>query len=241
MPESLNGLDRVPAAMHAGIRAYADQVRLLAGENARSLTLFGAIVAGRFDPKRHAARNVLVLGRIDLDMLRQLAQQGARLGKAGIAAPLVMTPDYIQASLDTFALELIEIQQQHVTLFGEDAFAGLSFEAAHVRLQCERELKALLIRLRQGLLAAAGREKLFGEIHADVAEGLLRTMRGMLWLRGEKSAKPAAAVIEETETIAEARLDGIRGAVEPAGEHGWDEFRALYDDVARLGKIVDAW
>jgi hypothetical protein len=35
-------------------------------------------------------------------MLRCLAEHGLKLGKARIAAPLVMTPEYIQRSLDTF-------------------------------------------------------------------------------------------------------------------------------------------
>ena len=67
------------------------------------------------------------------------------MGKAKIAAPLIMTQDYIQNSLDSFPLEFLEIQQHHLCLFGQDSFAELSFYQPHLRLQCERELKSMLI------------------------------------------------------------------------------------------------
>ncbi len=241
MVEQTAGMDRVPATMRAPIAEYTDLVKELAGKHAQALTLFGAIVGGTFDPKRHVVRNVLVVDSVDLAVLRRLAEHGARLGKMSIAAPLVMTSEYIKASLDTFPLELIEIGQRHVTVFGDDHFSDLSFDEAHVRLQCERELKTILIGLRQGLLAAAGREKYVGALEMDVGEGLLRTLRGMLWLKGQKDGKPAAETLAEIEKIVDRRLEGVRTALDPSAHHGWSEFESLYRDVEAVGEIVNAW
>ena len=92
MGKEWGGLDRITAAMQQPLRSYAELVRKLAGTNAKALTLFGAVAADSFDPSRHTVRNVLVVDRVDLSMLRKLADHGAKLGKARIAAPLVMTP-----------------------------------------------------------------------------------------------------------------------------------------------------
>ncbi len=227
--------------MRNSIRQYTDGVKELAGGNGLALTLFGAIAAGTFDPKRHTARSVLVLQTVDLEMLRRLAKDGTRLGKARIAAPLIMTPEYINASADTFPLELIEIKQCHLCVFGEDYFEELAFHDPHIRLQCERELKTILIGMRQGLLAAAGREKLFGTIGADVAERLVRTLRGLLWLHGQKEPKPVVQAITEIETTGNRQLPGVRRAIEEGGQHGWEEFRSLYDDIEALRSLADAW
>ncbi|MHC4236096.1 MAG: hypothetical protein ACYSUQ_13350, partial [Planctomycetota bacterium] len=110
MAEELAGLDRITESLRLPIRQYAGLVRDIAGPNAGALTLFGPVVAGVFDPKRHAVKSVLVLKAVDLSILRRLAEHGAKLGKARISAPLIMTPQYIKASLDTFPLELLEIQ-----------------------------------------------------------------------------------------------------------------------------------
>ena len=241
MSTGLQGLDRIIEPMRQPIERYAEQVRTLAGDKALALTLFGAIAAGTFVTNRHTVRNVLVLESVDLEMLHRLAKEGVRLGKAQISAPLIMTPVYIKASLDTFPLELIEIHQCHITLFGHDHFETLSFADAHVRLQCERELKTILIGMRQGLLAAAGREKIMAAMEADVAETLVRTFRGLLWLKGQKDPKPSAQVISEVENIIDRKLPGVREALNVSGPHGWDLFQTLYADVETVGKIVDAW
>jgi len=135
MAEVAYRLDRVAEARRQALREYCDLVRQLGGVNAQSLTLFGAVAAGSFDAARHTVRNVLVTGAIDLEFLRRLSEHGAKLGKQRIAAPLIMTPTYIAGSLDTFPLELMEIHQNHVTVFGDDPFTNLTFADGHVRLQ----------------------------------------------------------------------------------------------------------
>lgn len=241
MTITLVGLERIVETLRTPVRNYVEFLHEVAGENAKGLTLFGSIAAGSFDLKRHAVRNVLVFDKIDLSVIRRLADHGVKLGKAHIAAPLVMTPEYIKSSLDTFPLEFIEIKQQHITLFGEDYFEALEFDSAHIRLQCERDLKGILIGLRQGVLAATGREKFLGALEIDAGEGLMRTLRGMLWLKDQREAKPADDVLVEIEKLAKCKLPGLRAALNPAAQHDWATFEALYRDVEGLGKIVDAW
>lgn len=234
-------LDAIIEPMREPVREFADLVQALAGSSAQSLTLFGPLAAGSFDPERHTVRSVLVLDKIDLEFVRRLAGEGERLGKSRFAAPLIMTPEYVAASLDTFPLELIEIHQCHLTVFGEDQFRELVFDDRHVRLQCERELKSILISLRQGLLAAAGRDDLLVAVEVDTAEKLVRTLRGMLWLRGRKQAQRAADVVHEVAELTARRLDGVGAALDPSAEHGWEAFQRLYADVDALGNIVDGW
>lgn len=233
-------LDRLAEPMRASVTQYATLLRDLSGDNAKSLTLFGAIAAGTFDASRHTVRNVLVLERVDLDLLRRIAEHGAKLGKAKISAPLIMTDAYIKSSLDTFPLELIEIQQMHLTIFGPDSFCDLSFADEHVRLQCERESKSLLIGLRQGLLAAAGRDKVLVAVELDISTALVRTMRGMLWLKGQKDAKKATEVVAEIEKATDRKLPGIRVSLDASAEHGWQQFERLYKDVEALVELANA-
>ena len=98
-----------------------------------------------------------------------------------------------------------------------------------------------LIGLRQGLLAAAGREKVLGRIEADVTDALMRTLRSLLWLKGQKEAMASNQVVMEMEKEVKRDLPGIRMALDSAQMPGWNEFKALYDDVCALGNMVDAW
>ena len=126
-------------------------------------------------------------------------------------------------------------------MFGPDHFDGLSFDHTHVRLQCERELKTLLISMRQALLSAAGHEKLFKTIEADVADRLMRTLRGLLWLHEKKEGQSALQTIEEVEISTKHAFPGLRDVIQETGNHGWAEFQALYNEIDALRKLVDAW
>ncbi len=241
MTEEKTYVDLVPASMRQPLERYAQSVRALAGDNALGLTLFGSIAAGTFDSKLHTARSVVVLRTVDLEVLRRLAKDGPRLGKARIAAPLIMTPDYIKGSADSFPLEFLEIQQRHICVFGQDYFEELSLQDHHIRLQCERELKTVLIGMRQALLAAAGQDKRLSEVETDVAERLVRTMRGLLWLHGRREPQPAAQAVSEIERSIHRDLPGVRGAINERAKHGWEEFKTLYEEVDALRTFVDAW
>lgn len=242
MPEMLTegeALSMVTPSMRAPLREYADLLAGLGGDNLMGLTAFGAVLGEYFDPQRMTAGTVMVLREIDLGLLRRIAEHGPKLGSKRITAPLVMTPAYITSSLDTFPLELLEIHQRHLTLLGEDHFETLKIEPDHLRLQCEQEFKRILIRLRQGLLAAGTREDVLDELVLDVGQHLLRTLRGLLWLKDQKEPLARDLVLAETERLTGGALPGVRGAIESSGAQGWEQFRALYADVERLAAVAD--
>lgn len=220
---------------------YARTLQDIFGGTARALTLFGHVVTPAFDTTRHLIRSVLVTESVDLGMLRRLAERGPDLARERITAPLVMTPEYIRASRDTFPLELMAIQECHVTVFGEDYFAALTFEAAHVRLQCERELKTLTLAMRQGLLASTGDEQFLASIEIDLAGGLVRTLRGLLWLKGDREKRSESEMLAALERRLARTFPGIQDALDEHAPHDWAEFERLYRDVESLGKAVNDW
>ncbi len=240
MTEIRSELGHLPKVVRSNIDEYGGLMSRLVGANFRSVTIFGRVLDASFDVGRHPIRSILVVGEVDLQQLRRISEDGVRLGRLGFSAPFVMTPDYIGASRDTFSIELLDIQLKHVTILGDDLFTGLTFDDGHIRLQCERELKTVMIGLRQGLLASAGDKRRLDSVETQVGEGLIRTLRGLLWLRGTKEYLPISGLLDETEKSFERRVPGIRKAIDPNEHHGWDAFQELYRDVEALGAIVDA-
>lgn len=234
-------LDRVPAPLQDRLRSFADRIRSLTGNRLVGLTLFGTVLEGAQPRNRHQLRTVLVLADFDLESLRRIAPAGLEFGQHGFAAPLVMTPEYIRASLDSFPLELMEIAQHRHTLYGADHFADLAFQDSHVRLQCERELKTILIAMHQGVLSAAGQDKFIDELEQHAAAALTRVLRGLLWLKEKRDQLDEVTLVDQTEAMLGCPLAGLRQALEPTAEHGWRQFRELYDDLAALRRFVDAW
>ena len=240
MKEIQTVLGHLSKVVRSNIDEYGGLMSRLVGADFRSVTIFGRVLDASFDVDRHPIRSILVVGEVDLEQLRRISDHGVRLGRLGFSAPFVMTPDYIGASRDTFSIELLDIQLRHVTILGDDLFTGLTFEDTHVRLQCERELKTVMIGFRQGLLASAGDKRRLDGVETEVGEGLIRTLRGLLWLRGTKEYLPISGLLDETEKSFQRSVPGIRKAIDPNEHHGWDAFQELYRDVEALGAIVDA-
>ncbi len=222
--------------------AFAELVSLLrelAGDRLLSLTAFGGWLAG--DPAYDGtpARSVVVLKDIDLGMLDRLARRGPGFGRRGLGAPLLMTPPYIAVSRDVFPLELLEIQQARVVIWGTDEFGGLTFAAADVRLQCERELKSTLIQLRQGLLAAAGRHKRLGEVCRAETTRVLRVLRGLLHLRDVPPPAMADELIAAAARHMGVSLDAFGQVVAQRAAVDFGLFERLYRELAALSERVD--
>jgi hypothetical protein len=225
--------------MREALRGYAQLVGEIAGAELDSLALYGPILGHYFQADRMTASSVLVLKRVDLGKLRKIGAEGARLGRQHISAPLIMTTEFIEGALDTFPLELMEIAQRRATIVGRDCFASLEFAQEHMRLQCEREFRRIQIRLQQGLLAAADREEMLSPIELDVGRHILRTLRGLLWLKGQKEHVPRKDVLQRCSELTGRPLGGVRQAMDANANHGWSEFAALYEDVEALETMTN--
>ena len=64
----------------------------------------------------------------------------------------VFTRYEIKASQDVFPLEFLHIKSKNVTLCGEAPLADFSPNLAELRIECERELRGLLVHLRRAFL-----------------------------------------------------------------------------------------
>ncbi|MFC1764750.1 hypothetical protein ACFL6U_22105, partial [Planctomycetota bacterium] len=175
------GLD---AGLHAPIQALSTAAQQGLGAALTGITVVGSCLTDDFRPGQSDINTVLLLNQLSpavLDQVTQAVRPQAR--KHRLAVPLLMTVDYIERSRDVFGIELLDFQLTHQTVLGDDPFRDLSFNKADVRLQCERELKADLIRLRQGYITAAGKDALIRDVLIAGVKSLAPLLRAMLWLK----------------------------------------------------------
>lgn len=227
--------------MQGSLARLAETIDHVMGDTLAGLTAYGAVLSSDFNAQRMSAQTVLVVTRVDVERLKSLSAKGLTLGRLNVSSPLVLTESFIAESADSFPLELLEIQQRRHTLIGRDCFAGITLQAEHVRLQCEREFKRIQMRMRQGLLASTGQTDALDALQTDVAAHLLRTLRGLLWLHDRREFVPRQQVVEECERMLKLTLPGLRSAIQLHLEHGWSDFQALYDDVEHLVAAADKW
>jgi hypothetical protein len=190
-------LDTLSMQVRESVKIFAEKLTAELGENLQSITVVGSSLTKDFRPGRSDINTVLVLGKQTLDSLKRIAGLAKPMSRKKISPPLLMTASYIERSLDVFAIEFLEFQLAHETILGDDPFTGLKINKKDVRLQCERELKAMLIRLRQGFIAAAANKKLVRDILISTTKGLLPLLRSMLWLKDIERTALAGPTIKK--------------------------------------------
>jgi hypothetical protein len=239
-------LDAVPEQIREALVLFTEKLNAGLGDNLQSVTVVGSSLTQDYRLGRSDINTVLVLSKLTVNSLDAIAGMAKTMNKKKISAPLLMTPTYIERSLDVFGVEFLDFQLTHQTILGSDPFASLSLAKKDVRLQCERELKAMLIRLRQGYIAAAANRKLVRDILISTIKGLAPLLRAMLWLKGierpreaEPTFKKAGAEfsigIEPLISVAKWQYEKIR--LDEAQMKS--TFESVYTIVEKLADIVD--
>lgn len=228
------------------VKAFAEKLTAGLGVNLQSITVVGSSLTEDFRPGKSDINTVIILSKQTLDSLNTLAGMARSMRKRKLAAPLLMTPAYIERSRDVFSIEFLDLQLIHQTIFGNDPLEKLTFVKQHVRLQCERELKATLIRLRQGYIAAAANRRLVRDILISATGGLVPLLRAILWLKDINRPKQAQPVFAKATAEFSITVDSLitvrkwrHGKIRLRENEITAAFESIYTAVEQLALIVD--
>lgn len=216
------------------------------GQNLHSIHIVGSAVIPDYDDKISDINSVVVLEAMDLKFIEFLAPLGRKYGKKGVAAPLVMTPDYILASLDAFPIEFHDFKLIHKTVYGPDILRELDITSRHLRLHCERELKSKLIGLRQGYIASLGKTKDLIPVLVKSFTGSMALFRAIITLLGKEPPLSRAEVIAVLgsacaidTTVFQNLLDLKAGRARPSDIEMLFYFEKYYTALEAVGKVID--
>src|ERR1700674_1218751 len=153
--------------VHEALKNLVERLHEAARDNLESIILYGSAARGDFRDA-HSDLNALCI-------LRSL--RAAELSRVSPVvrwwttaqhqpAPLFFSVDELRQSADVFAIELLDMQQSHRVLYGQDVIAGITVPMNLHRVQVEHELRTLLLKLRQHFLREAGNQQELGAVRA---------------------------------------------------------------------------
>lgn len=193
------------------------------GDRMRSAALFGS-----------AARNEWIDGVSDVNVLvlvdnidAQLLARGAATARSSVkrrVMPLLMELEEWRRAGDVFSIELADMKDAHVPLFGDDPVVHYAADHDNLRLQAERELRAKLLHLHSGMLLAGEDGKRLGQLLLHALPSFTTYLRAALRLAGEPVPATTPEVIDHACPLAGAdpevfqrvyRARSSRSALEP--------------------------
>ncbi len=162
------------------IDPFVQELTLTFSREIISIAITGSCLTGDYTHGKSDINSVLVLENMEPTCLDKLASLRRRYGKKRLRAPLTMTREYIERSLDVFPIEFLDIKLIHKTVYGNDLFSDLSINKSMLRLQCERDLKAKLIHLHQGYISCSGGGRGLRSLLLEAYPGFFPLFRAML-------------------------------------------------------------
>jgi hypothetical protein len=171
-----------------------------AGANLKSVILYGSAATEEFHAKHSDLNLLCVVDQADAAHLEALHAAVEWWVRRDHRAPLVFTLEELKRSADIFAIELLDMQARHRLLHGENVLAEVHVPMHLHAIQVERELRTGWLRLRQSILAAPRKPKVYLELMTASFSSFAALFRHALIALGEP---PAATRREAIDRIAQ--------------------------------------
>lgn len=228
------------------IKPFIEEILSNYSENIHSIHIVGSAVTEDFNKETSDINSIFVLKKMDLKFIEFIAPLGKKYKKKGVAAPLIMTPEYITRSLDIFPIEFLDFQLIHQTVFGEDILKDIKVSRIDLRHQCEREIKSKLIGLRQGYISSEGDGQILTERFVRSIAGYMPLFRGIIFLMGKEPPVRKHEVISALSAstgintdIFRRILDIKRGKLKLSKDELITVFEEYYITTEKIGKMID--
>jgi hypothetical protein len=178
------------------IDEFTRRMQEAARENLQSVILYGSAADGEFHPKFSNVNLLCVLREASFAALQAVAPAVEWWTRQKHDAPLLLAREELERSADVFSIELLDMQQQHRVLYGEDILQGLTIHMRFHRAQLEYELREKTILLRQRLLLASGNEHRLWELLLGSVSTFATLFRHVLIAVGDSAPKSKREGIE---------------------------------------------
>ena len=229
--------------METKLGELVSRLKEAAGKNLESVVLYGSAASGTFRPGTSDLNVLCTLVTIDVTELQLLAPVVLWwTTEEKEPTPLFFLTEELQSSTDVFPIESLDIKRAHKVLFGNDPVADLEIPMNLHRVQVERDLRLLLVRLRQHVLHAGKNEMEYRTILKKTASGALTLLRHTLLAFGEEPPAEAPVLFSRLAEVTGADAEGFQAAYDfHEGEALKEDSFVVYDRyIHALEKVINA-
>ena len=227
-------------------KPFIEEILSRYSDNIHSVHIVGSSITEDFDEKTSDINSIFILKEMDLKFIELIAPLGKKYHKKSIAAPLIMTLEFIRRSLDVFPIEFLDFKLIHETIFGEDILKDIEISRMHLRYQCEREIKSKLIGLVQGYISSKGDRSILTERFVSLIAGLMSLFRGIIFLMGKEPPIRKHEVVTAFSASIGINADVFRRILDIKKRKlklSKDELNTIFEEyyiaTEKIGKIID--
>ncbi len=163
------------------------------GERLVSILLYGSLAAGDHAGKNSDINLLVVTKTMMMEELQSLSKVIVPWVKEGNHSPLFLTRTHLEEYASVFPVEILDIQNSHQVLYGEDPLEGIKVSNSHLVIQLQHELQSKLLRLKTQFILTESKKDAVKKLMIDSLSSFLVLFKNALWLF---NAKPPAKKME---------------------------------------------
>ncbi|NUO82901.1 nucleotidyltransferase domain-containing protein [candidate division KSB1 bacterium] len=237
---------RLPKTPDEIFEAYVTDWRTTYGHELETIALYGSGARGEYVPGKSDLNFFVVLSASAINTLRRAVPLTEKWRRHAVAAPLVITRQYIHDSLDSFPIEFLNMKQHHRVIFGPEVLKDLEIPRGHLRLQLERDLKVNLLHLREGMLGSGYEREELRSLLSKSLTAFMPLFTALLFLRNEPLPDKLREVFDHIAQLAE--LDQscftelfrvISGETRPYRDEMWQLTDRYIAQIEKVTQLVD--
>lgn len=185
---------------------------------------------------------VVILDKLESSDLKCANKPILKWKKTAQPLPIFMDKDEWFNSTDIYPMEYSDIKSRHKILYGEDLTESIKINKSYLRLQCEYELKNVLIRLRETYLGNANNKKYINFIILDNLNKIINIFRSVLELLEMSAPEDAELMINQLTEKTEIDLNLFIDLNKENNVSNTEEtIKEIIDSLTILLKYVDSF
>jgi predicted nucleotidyltransferase len=180
------------------LQELVSRLQAACGDNLVSVVLYGSAAREEFHERYSDVNLLAVFGDLSggqIAVLGPVVRWWTR--EEGFTPPLMMTEVELRESADVFAIELVDLQHMHKTLFGKDVVSEVHVPMNLHRVEVEQQVRTTFLRLRQHLLLNSDDQDELRKVLAKSIGGVSTLLRHALIAVGESPTHEKPRMLEQ--------------------------------------------
>ncbi len=195
--QEFKALHSLPLEVQQKFKPYAQKLIEVHQDEVISIFIYGPATGPDFVSRKSHINSGIILKSIDFLTLKKSLPIIAQGLRHKIAAPLFLTVELLNSSLDVFPTEYLDIKENHQLVYGEDVMSSLVIQTENIRLFCEQQIKGKLIRIREAYLEVGLQPRGMEALLEDSLNALMPAFRSLLRIKNKKPSNNNVTLLEQ--------------------------------------------
>jgi predicted nucleotidyltransferase len=228
------------------LQGLVTRLQQACGENLVSIVLYGSAARDDFHEEFSDVNVLVVLQHLEPSSFAAISSVLRWWShEEKLRPPMIMTVEELRESADVFAIELLDIQRSHKTLFGEDMVTAIAVPMNLHRIEVEHELRTTLLRLRHHLLLSPDNQDELRAVLAKSITSVLTLFRHALIALGQNPPQAKPQLLENAAQVFGFEAQPLQSVLAlrnqgPHSENAHELYHAYMSAIQRVAHELDA-